>query len=353
MKSFRLMFPVLGILATLAGCSAGGGASGGVESADTTQAASTTVQTDHVARGDHRMHARPHGGPDALVFAALHENINLTPAQKTTLEGLVAANKHQRPEFDKTRATKLADQIRAGKIDTAAPGANADGREAAMKAHLAASAKTLATLHDTLTPEQRVALIDAVTARQAKMAERFAGKGKEERRGHRGAQGEARGEQKPGQERRGHGRQGEIGQRGPMGGFLQGLELTQEQKDAIKTKLDADRPARATEVNAQDREAKREAMKTKFEAMKKEMDAKLQSFKSDSFDANAFVTPPVRDGANNGKMGAWGPKGERGHGPKNLAVIVSVLTPAQREKLAQRIEQGPPARPESAGKVVR
>jgi len=66
------------------------------------------------------------------------------------------------------------------------------------------------------------------------------------------------------------------------------------------------------------------------------MDAKLQSFKGDSFDANAFVTPPAGmpkfDGAN--RMA------------KDLQVVVSVLDPAQREKLAQKIELGPQARTE-------
>ena len=69
--------------------------------------------------------------------------------------------------------------------------------------------------------------------------------------------------------------------------------------------------------------------------MKTAMDAKLQSFKSDSFDAKAFVAPP----ANAPKIG-----GPADHMAKELSAVVSVLTPAQREKLAQKIEQGPPAR---------
>ena len=107
-------------------------------------------------------------------------------------------------------------------------------------------------------------------------------------------------------------------------GMLAGLDLTQEQKDAIKAKLDAQRPAAPTAEQ-------REAMKTKMESMRTEMKAKLESFKSDKFDATAFVTPP-KDLA----------RPEMAGHPKNpLADIVPLLTPAQRESLAARIEKGP------------
>ena len=73
-------------------------------------------------------------------------------------------------------------------------------------------------------------------------------------------------------------------------------------------------------------------------AMKTAMNEKLQSFKADTFDAAAFVARP----ANAPKMNMGKPAD---HMTKELSAIVAVLTPAQREKLAQKIEQGPPARP--------
>ncbi|MEO8797095.1 MAG: Spy/CpxP family protein refolding chaperone, partial [Polyangiaceae bacterium] len=102
------------------------------------------------------------------------------------------------------------------------------------------------------------------------------------------------------------------------------LNLTQAQKDAIKTKMEADKPS----------DADREAMKAKRETMHKERTAKLETFASDTFDATAFVTRPA-DAAN-------GPKVDRR--AKKLAIITSVLDASQREKLAQKIEQGPQMR---------
>jgi hypothetical protein len=66
------------------------------------------------------------------------------------------------------------------------------------------------------------------------------------------------------------------------------------------------------------------------------MGAKLQTFKTDSFDAKAFVAPPADAAAM--KRGVGNP---HDHMAKELSVIVSVLNADQREKLAQKIEKGP------------
>ncbi len=85
------------------------------------------------------------------------------------------------------------------------------------------------------------------------------------------------------------------------------------------------------------------AMKAKHEAFRSEKQSRLATFANDTFDATAFVTPPAgaMDPANAQKLHV-DPM------TRELSVITSVLTPAQREKLAARIEQGPPARPEAA-----
>jgi len=114
-----------------------------------------------------------------------------------------------------------------------------------------------------------------------------------------------------------------------MGGPFADLELTEAQQSQLRAKLDAEGP----------KTTDREAMKAKFESMKKDKEAKLQSFKQDGFDAAAFVTPPA------GREKS----GPRAHGDRmlnHLAVLVPILTLEQREKLAQKIEQGPPARPQ-------
>jgi Spy/CpxP family protein refolding chaperone len=306
MKSFRSMFPILGVVAVLAGCS-------GSESTNTGQGSSAISATTtsekpeegrpHAGRG----HGPGHGGPDFLVFAALHENsINLSAEQRTTIEGLIGKREggprgegkpEGRPAPDKAKTAELAAAIRSGKIDAAKLQPNRDGAKVGND-HQAKSAEKLATLHKTLTKEQRATLVDAIVAKMAKHGE-----------------GKPEGRPEGMREGRGH------GEGGPMGHLTEGLDLTQAQKDQIKAKLDADRPAPPSEADRT--------------AMKAAMDAKLQTFKADNFDANAFVAPP----ANAAKLG-----GPSDHMAKELNAVVSVLTAEQREKLAQKIEQGPPAR---------
>ena len=246
-----------------------------------------------------------------MLVAALREPLNLSAEQKSTIEGALAANAPKAPPaFDKTRVATLAAGIRAGKVD--ATMTMRSGADSEMAAHQAASAKALATLHATLTPDQRRALVDAIAKRAAE---------------HGPKDGMAGGPP--------HDRAGGPPPGGPMGGLLEGLDLTQAQRDAIRTKLDAQRPAPTD----------REAMKAQHEAFRTAMQAKLQTFASDSFDAAAFVAPPP--GALKG-----GPGEHADRMAAELAIITSVLEPAQREKLATKIEQGPPARPATpAGKL--
>lgn len=311
MKSLRTIFPVLGVALALAGCSAETGTNGGANSVND-NGSSTALSTDAPATevaGDSQQGPRGHrpGGPDFLVFASLHEDIGLTDAQRATIQGLVQAKPaladvaQRKP--DAAHATALASAIRAGKVDLVkldAPDATA--RETFMREHLAQSAKNLATLHATLTPEQRAKLVDAIAAKHANGPQ--GPRGPHERRPHAG---------------------GAPGEHGPLGGLLADLELTPAQKEAIKTKLDALKPADAQRPD-------REAMKAKFDEMKKEMDAKLQTFKGDAFDASAFATPPA-------SMPKFTPSQD--HRSAELSAIVSVLDQSQREKLAQKIEQGP------------
>lgn len=313
--TFRSMtLPLFALVAALAGCSAEAGTSAGSEPTD--EAPSTVVaeqaSKERVTDGHHMRpmaHRRP-GGPDFLVHAALRAPINLTPEQKSTIEGLVKTKAPRGHELGAARAQKLAAAIRSNSLtDVEAPKHDDSAREA----RIAASAKALATLHDTLTPEQRVALVDGITKRAAE-------------HGHqRGEHVRKEGVQRDHAERgpRAGGERGFHGRGGPMA-LLAGLDLTQEQKDAIKTKLDAERPAKPTAEQ-------REAMKAKMETARAEMKVKLESFKGDKFDATAFVTPP-KDLA----------RPEMARAGKNpLAVVTSVLTPEQREVLAARIEKGP------------
>ena len=300
-------FSILGLLVALAGCSAESGTASAAGTSDTARAqtAALAASTGEASAARGPAHG-PHPGPDFLLVAALHEPINLTDAQKTTLESALTASRPAAPPaFDRTRASALAAAIRAGSVDATALEAPGDD---GMAARQAASAQALTTLHATLTAGQRRALVDAVSKRSAERGAKTDG---------------AEGPRHPMDHAR-----GDHGPMGPVGHMVEGLDLTTAQEDAIRAKLDAQRPSPPTEAD-------RTAMKAQHEAMRAAMDAKLQTFASDTFDATAFVTPPA--GA------VKGPGDRASHFARELAIVTSVLDAAQREKLAARIEAGPPA----------
>ena len=319
--TFRSMtLPLFALVAALAGCSAEAGTSAGAESTDDARSNVVAEQAAKEEGGKHGPRMRPMAhrppGPDFLVHAALRAPINLTAEQKTTIEGLLKETAPAKPKFDTSHAQKLAAAIRSNSVaNLEAP--KVGDMESAHQARIAASAKALATLHDTLRPEQRVALIDSIGQRAAEHGKH----GKHVRKDGAQREGKQRGERGERGERGFHGRGGPAG--GPMG-MLAGLDLTQEQKDAIKAKLEAQRPAKPTAEQ-------REAMKAKMETMRSSMKAKLESFKGDTFDATAFVTPPKN--LARPEMAA--------HMKNPLAEITPILTQAQRETLAARIEKGP------------
>ncbi|MBX3216086.1 MAG: hypothetical protein KF850_28860 [Labilithrix sp.] len=335
--TFRSMtLPLFALVAALAGCSAEAGTSGGAESVDDVRGNIAAEQAD--APEGRRAHGRPgHGapGPDLLVHAALRAPIDLSAEQRATIEGLVKSRTHERPAFDSTHAAKLAAAVRSNSVAGLTPPAH---DESAKEARIAASAKALATLHDTLTPAQRVALVDGITKRAADHGPMAKARGEHGPRGDRASRGDHgprgdranRGEVGPrGDHADRGGRAGHFRGPGGHGGapmhLLAGLDLTEEQRDAIKAKLEAERPEKPSADQ-------REAMKAKHEAMRAAMQAKLESFKGDSFDAAAFVTPPKE---------LPRPAAVEDHRMHELAIVTSVLTPAQREALATRIEQGP------------
>lgn len=314
MKSFRssLSLSLVALVATLAGC---GVEAGGpeAESASTEQAATAAATDVAVAnaegKGGPRFAGRHAGGPGFLLMAALHEDLGLSAEQRTTLEGLLP--KHdadgERPAPDKSHSVALAAAIRSGKIDAAqlAPKAMVKD-DAAHEARKVQLAKALDTLHATLTTEQRQKLVASLKTHDGKA--------------HEGRRPEGRGPKADGEH--------EGAMRGPLGGLLAGIDLTAEQKQQLKQKLEAARPAKPSE-------AEMEAHKKQFEAMRNEHEARLASFAADKFDATAFLAAPAKPEGD----APWAKM--RDHHADELAIVVSVLQPAQREQLAAKIEQGP------------
>lgn len=319
MKSLRtLSFSLVAVVVALAGCSADNAQSGTTDTPHSVQAKSTIANGDGAesgGRGRHGFGGFSHG-PGSLVVAALHENINLTAEQRATIEALQRkSHAAWAPLLDKTRVTALAAQIRAGKIDTTAM-TPLTRDENAMGEHMALASSNLKTLHDTLSKEQRTALVDAILAKHAK------GPDGERKRDHKGAHADV--------ERGGERHMGLH--RGPVASLLQDIALTPEQKETLRAKLEASRPTKPSDAD-------RDAMKARFTARKQAMDTKLRSFVNDGFDAAAFVTPPA-DAAN------MGPENRRDRMAKELSILVSVLTDAQRDQLAKKIEAGPPGGPQ-------
>ncbi len=327
MNTFRLStsLSIFGLLVTLAGCSAQAGTA--PSSSEPGTATAAQVQDNAAAPGPR--FAGHHGGfgPEMLLGAALHEDIGLSDAQKSTVRAALDATRPTPPPAadDKGKAfgVELAAAVRAGKIDTSALAAKAPAgpSEAMHTAHVEAVKKALSTLHATLTPDQRKKLVSAIEAR--------ADQGLPEGRGGEHARGPREGG--PG---RGPGNHG-PGMHGALG-LVADLDLTDEQKETLRQKLEAARPAAPS---AEDREARKAA----HDAMRADYKARLEGFTKETFDANAFVAKP----ANAPKFDGKGAPHE--HMLTELAIVTEVLTSAQREKLAQKLEQGPMHPPAGAG----
>jgi hypothetical protein len=118
--------------------------------------------------------------------------------------------------------------------------------------------------------------------------------------------------------RRGPHGHGKHGMHGPMGILLHGIELRDEQREAIGKALEARRPDKAT----------MEEMGKKHEEMRAKMQAALRAFRAEKFDAAAVL--PEHAG-----------KPPFDHLVKALGAIVPVLDAAQRDALADKLEKGP------------
>jgi len=331
MKSAKLggVLVLVGALASLiVGCGSEGStapASEGVEKAPLAVGASDSTEGDKAKdddgrrEGRHGMRGGRHGwghGPDHLLRAALKE-LDLSDAQKTAIKGAIDGlheGRGDHPKKDPAVFAALAEGVRAGSIDKAAIEAKIGKQADGIEEHRARLASALSTLHATLTKEQRRALVDAMAA---KMEEKGARKGNVEgQKGDDDDDHEGRGFKG---DRGGWGGKGMKG--GPLGHMLSDLDLTAEQQAQIDKV--ANRPSEA------DRADKKEA----FEAMRAERKAKLETFAADSFDAKAFLAGDAKKG--------MGPQAHLDRMVTSLAAIVPVLTPAQRNELADKLEKGP------------
>ncbi len=267
------------------------------------------VTTNHEALSERGPREKPRAKALMLVHVALRE-LDLTTQQRTAIEAALPVRPEGGAEADEGRPgfAALAQAVRAGRIDEAAMASEA---EAKMREHEASSARALGTLHATLTKEQRRALVDLVEKR---MAEQPFGP---DRREHEGPPPGPRGE--------GRGRPF-----GPLAWLLDGIVTSDTQREAIHAALEAHRPP-PPESGAD---------KPDFEAMRVQKKAALEAFASDGFDANTTLAATHEGPMQRGRMAHFG------RFPHDLAVVVPLLDPTQREALAQKIEAGPPIGPQ-------
>ena len=123
-RSRTLVPMVFGLIAVLGGCSG----DGTNRDPDATEEAAQAVTPKDEAAGSDSARRPPPGGPEMLVAAALHE-LDLTDAQRSTIEAALAKLHGDRrgPDGHRAAMTELAREVRSGRVDTEVPGLNRVG----------------------------------------------------------------------------------------------------------------------------------------------------------------------------------------------------------------------------------
>src|SRR5690349_3830406 len=156
-RSFGALSLVLA-LGGLAGCNKPNVDDESTDVAASEQAAEAAPAKQDKARPERGMHHGRPGGPAMLLGAALHE-LDLTDAQKTTIQGELDALRDDaegRPDHEAARAA-LAAAVKSGNVDKAA----LLSKLAPKAPDTTRLAKAIGVLHDTLTAAQRKELVAA------------------------------------------------------------------------------------------------------------------------------------------------------------------------------------------------
>ncbi|MEO7036428.1 MAG: Spy/CpxP family protein refolding chaperone [Polyangiaceae bacterium] len=281
-------------------------------------------------------HMGHHHGMLELFTMGL-DSLELTPEQKTTVDGIKAdmathseAPKEPREQLEADVSVGVA----AGKIDRAKTDADIKAMSAAVTATQPAMQDDMNRLYKALTPEQRKKLIETMREKGKQMHEHEAMDhggmahpgGMDHGPGHLGTKD--KGDTGPGapmhekdHENKGAGHMEHEhegpGPEGVLGKLTEDLGLTPEQKDKLRTKLSAQM------------ESQHAAMKGKMLTIMKHMDAVGTAFEGDKFDAKkagvGSDAPDMLKAIATAKV-------------QFVETVLSVLTPEQRPKLVAHLQ---------------
>jgi Spy/CpxP family protein refolding chaperone len=277
-----------------------------------------------------------------MMGLLLHEaaEIGLRPEQQSSFDGVKAELEKLRDSSKDARAqlqSDLADGAAAGKLDKAKIDADTKKLVAAEEASVKSLQDSINKLQKALDSEQRKKLVEAWKAKAERMGEHGMGmgpgqgpgehaKGPHEPRehgkgpgGHEGHHGSGAPEMGP----HGAGPHG-AGPHDPVAKLGDELALSPEQREKLKTKLDALMKSHQSD------------MKNHRAEMQKHFKALADAFQTDKFDAKR-----VGVGAKFGAMAKMMTK----HGVDFIEAVLSVLTPEQRSKFAEHVRQHEQMRP--------
>lgn len=269
------------------------------------------------AKGHHPM--RRHGAGGGLFEAALSEG-SLTDGQRSRIEALVEKGRPERKGKRFARkdglGTTLAQAMRAGALDDSTVTAYFEQIAQVREAKMAARLESLSALHDALEPAQRRAVVDAVKARAVKR--------------------DSTADDDTGRYGRKDGRHGEKHGKRDGRGFIKGgdrvlkladgLDLSEDQKQAIGALREETLAAKPSPA---EREARRAEMKTCRSQF-------LESFASESFDATTGRCKKRDDETRQARTSRY---------TKTVNALIAILTDAQRAALADKLERAPERRP--------
>lgn len=306
----RALGPVMAAGLLAVGCEGQAPSESEEEAVDQAEEAIDAPQKDAAnpdkARGHHEKRDKFHG-PERIFQAAL-ELDGLSDAQKSTIEGLLAKPAKNKDDAAhagrKELMASLADSVRKNSVDADAFAAKAEALEPAKDDHHAAFVEKLNTLHATLTPAQRSALVANIKAKAAEHMDRMADHDRD----------------KAGKD--GKGRMGHLGK------LLKGVDVSDAQREQIAAALDNvyGPTSGRTPGLKKDKADRFEHMA----GMKEKMDAMFSAFEKSSFDAASVLpAPPEMRGNHMADMA------------KALAVVVPLLDESQRSALADKLEKGP------------